>query len=102
MLTQDPGQPKSLKPAIRLQGDDVKVRSYGKLADLLGPERELTIGASCSIAELRAYLAAEYPDAAEALGNERVRACVDDELVPDDHIVGPGGIVEFLAPVSGG
>jgi molybdopterin converting factor small subunit len=80
----------------------VKVRSYGKLADVLGPERDVGIDAPCTIAELRAHLAAECPQAAEPLANGRVRACVSDTIVPDSHVVAPGETIELLAPVSGG
>ncbi|HJU77834.1 MAG TPA: MoaD/ThiS family protein [Sphingomicrobium sp.] len=80
----------------------MKVRFYGKLAEVLGPERCLEIDTPCTLAELRGRLAAECPEAAEALASERVRASVGDELVPDSHVVHPGEAVELLAPVSGG
>ena len=80
----------------------MKVRSYGKLADVLGPERRLDFDSPCTIAELRGRLAAECPEAAEPLASKRVRACVGDEIVPDSHVVHPGDAVELLAPVSGG
>lgn len=80
----------------------MKVRSYGKLADLLGPERDIAIDAPCTIAELRAHLAAQCPEAAEPLASKRVLACLGDEIVPDTHVVEPDQSVELLAPVSGG
>jgi len=80
----------------------VKVRSYGKLADLLGPERDIEIDKACTVAELRSQLAAACPAAAASLGNKRVRACVGDSIVPDSHILGPGESIDLLAPVSGG
>jgi molybdopterin converting factor small subunit len=80
----------------------VKVRSYGKLADVLGPERRLDIDSACTIAELRSRLASECPGAAEPLASKRVRACAGDEIVTDSHVVHPGETVELLAPVSGG
>ena len=80
----------------------MKVRSYGKLADVLGPERRLDIASPCTIAELRDRLAAECPDAAEPLASKRVRACVGEEIVPDSHVVHPGDTLDLLAPVSGG
>lgn len=84
------------------QGEDVKVRSYGKLADLLGAERQVHLTAPCTVAELRALLANECPDAAEALANKRVLACVDDAIVPDSHVIARDESVDLLAPVSGG
>ena len=80
----------------------MKVRSYGKLADLLGAEREVHIDAPCTVAELRRRLAAEYPEAAEALNNKRVRACIGDAIVPDSHLLVVDEHIELLAPVSGG
>jgi molybdopterin converting factor small subunit len=103
MLTRSTVRAKSLHPTlVRTQGEDVKVRSYGKLADLLGHERDIRIGAPCTIAEFRAQLAGECPEAAEALASKRVLACVGDIMVPDDHILEPGETIELLAPVSGG
>lgn len=79
----------------------MKVRSYGRLADLLGSEREVAVGA-CTVAELRAHLAAQCPDAARDLQDRRVRACVGDTLVPDRHLLDPAEPVDLLAPLSGG
>lgn len=80
----------------------MKVRSYGKLADLLGAERDVHVDAPCTIAELRARLSVQCPEAAGPLGSKRVLACVSDIVVPDNHVVAPGEAVELLAPVSGG
>ena len=80
----------------------MKVRSYGKLADLLGAEREVRINVPCTVAELRLHLAAECPEAAETLNNKRTRACVGDAIVPDSHLLASDGPIELLAPVSGG
>jgi molybdopterin converting factor small subunit len=75
---------------------------YGRLADALGPELDLDAPSGCSVGELRSRIAAEHPDAAEAVGNKRVRACIGDTIVLDDRVVAPGERVEFLPPVSGG
>lgn len=80
----------------------MKVRFYGKLADLFGSELEVAIGASCTVAELREQLAIEHPNGAESLRNRRVRACIGDRIAQDRDIVLEGGELEFLAPVSGG
>lgn len=80
----------------------MKVRSYGKLADLLGHERKIDSIGPCTIAELREKLAAECPEAAEVLANRRVMACVDDEMVSDDYLIARDAEIELLAPVSGG
>lgn len=80
----------------------MKVRSYGKLADLLGGEIDFPIDAPCTVADLRLRLAEQCPHAAETLGSGRVRACVGDAIVPDTHVVAPDERIELLAPVSGG
>ncbi len=80
----------------------MKIRTYGKLADLLGAERELETGGPCTVGELRALLASQCPEAAESLASQRVLACVDDTVVTESHLIRPGEAVEFLAPVSGG
>lgn len=79
-----------------------KVLFHGRLADLLGRDLQVAAPRGCSIADLRSQIAAEYPHAADALRNSRVRACVGDSIVADSHYIAPSDQVEFLAPVSGG
>lgn len=80
----------------------LKITFYGRLADLVGRELELMLEEPCTIARLRHRIAASFPAAAGLLEDRRVRACIRDELVPDDYRVRPADAVEFLAPVSGG
>jgi molybdopterin converting factor small subunit len=80
----------------------MKILFHGKLATLLGREVEIAASSDCSIAELRAKIAAEHPHAADALRDKRARACVGDSIVPDSYRIAPGDEVEFLPPVSGG
>ena len=80
----------------------VKIRSYGKLRDLLGSEMEVEVPARCSIAQLRESIIRLEPDSARVLRSTRSRACVGDCLVDENSIVSPRDIVEFLPPVSGG
>jgi len=80
----------------------MKITFYGRLADVVGRELELVVEEPCTIARLRHRIAGTFPAAASLLEDRRVRACVMDELVPDDHRVGVTDAVEFLAPVSGG
>jgi sulfur-carrier protein len=87
---------------MRTEQTETKILFYGRLADLVGRELNVAIPEGCSIAELRSRIAAGHPEAAEALRSARVRACVGDSIVPDDHPVTPGEQVEFLSPVSGG
>jgi molybdopterin converting factor small subunit len=79
----------------------MRIHFYGRLADALGEAVEMDVAAPCTIGELRRRLAAELPSAGEALSG-RVRACVGDRIVGDDHEVDTADRVEFLAPVSGG
>lgn len=80
----------------------MKIIFHGRLADLLGREMELASAGPCSIAELRLRIAEAQPAAADVLAGKRVRACVGDAFVDDDHLAKPGDEVEFLPPVSGG
>ena len=80
----------------------VKILLYGRLVDGIGAEVDLDAPGGSSIAELRTRLAAAYPSAAELLASKRVRACVGNVLVDDEHRPTPGEPVEFLPPVSGG
>lgn len=80
----------------------MKVRFYGKLADVFGNERDVSIETPCTVAELRQWLATEHPDAAESLQNRRVRACIGDAIAHDADFIPQGEVLELLAPVSGG
>lgn len=80
----------------------MKVLFYGRLADMIGRQIEIEMTQPCSIAALRERIAAAHPAAAEAIGSERVRACVGDAIVADSHVVSLDETVEFLPPVSGG
>ena len=79
-----------------------RVVLYGRLAEILGREIEISVEAPCTVAGLRARIAADHCDAAGPLADGRVRACVGNLVVGNDHPVGPSDEVDFLAPVSGG
>ena len=80
----------------------MKVRFYGKLADLFGSEREIAVDTPCTVADLRDRLAIEHPLGAESLLHKRVRTCIGYEIARDTDVVPDGAVLEFLAPVSGG
>lgn len=80
----------------------MQVTFYGKLASTIGRQVELAVDTPCTILELRAQLRTTYPAAASSLADRRVRACVGDTLVADDHSLDPADEVDFLSPVSGG
>jgi sulfur-carrier protein len=72
-----------------------KIAFYGKLAERIGREVEIELpGEGCTIAALRARF--------EGADRETVRACVNDQTVSEDFVVGPGDSVDFLPPLSGG
>ena len=79
----------------------MKIEFYGRLAERLGRKIEVS-APDCPIAELRRLLAELRPEAAADLLRPGVRACVDDVLVPDHHVVRAGQSIAFLPPVSGG
>ena len=85
-----------------MEAQPLKVAFFGKLADVLGPELEVPMSGECTVGDLRERIAADHPDAADTLRNNRVRACVGDDIVPDRHVLSPGMRVEFFPPVSGG
>ena len=77
----------------------MRIRFYGRLADAIAPEIELATG-GCSISDLRARIASDYPAVEATLG--RSRACVGDSIAGDEQRVSDADLVEFLPPVSGG
>lgn len=80
----------------------MKVFFYGKLASAVGPQLEVPVKAPCSVGGLRRQLIAAYPQVADALQDDRVKAIVGETVVGDNHTLGAEDEVEFLAPVSGG
>lgn len=80
----------------------MNVHFYGKLTDILGSEAEVSVVTPCTIAALRSQLIADYPEAADWLGDRRVRVAVGDVFVSDAHQLGRDERVEFLSPLSGG
>lgn len=78
------------------------VKFYGRLADVLGSEREVDIAGPCTVEDVRRLVARTWPDAEHAIADGKVRACIHDRIVADAHSVAPGDCVEFFPPVSGG
>lgn len=79
----------------------MKILFYGRLGERIGREIEFEMPAGSNVANLRSALAGIYPDDAVEL-LQRSRACVEDMIVKDDHIVVGAGTVEFFPPLSGG
>lgn len=78
----------------------MKVLLYGRLAEAIGPNVELAVGAGCSVGEVRSRLAVGHPAAADAL--RRSRVFLGQSFVRDEQLVSEVDQIEFLPPVSGG
>lgn len=80
----------------------MRIRFYGKLADQLGSEVDLTPPPGTdTVQKLRQVLAETYPEAsAEFRGRSLV--CVDDRMVTDQQSISNDLTLEFLPPLSGG
>ena len=78
---------------------ELRIRFYGRLADVIAPEVEIA-GGSCSVGELRCRITADFPAAQAMLG--RARTCIGGRLVSDEQSIGDAETLEFLPPVSGG
>lgn len=76
---------------------------YGPLADLFGREKNYEVpDSAATIADLVAALIQQFPDAAGALGSERMSFAVDDQIVQASHGLNGLKRIEFFPPVSGG
>ena len=81
----------------------VKVVFYGRLADLMGREREAPLGgASATVGDLMRRMAADEADFAAALASMRVRYAVNDLMVTPEATVNAGDEIAVLPPFSGG
>jgi molybdopterin synthase sulfur carrier subunit len=77
-----------------------RVLLFGRLADQAG-WRDRSIEAA-SLATLRAALAADDPDLAEALSGPGVQVAVDKTIVRGEAALAAATEVAFLPPMSGG
>ncbi len=81
----------------------MRICFFGKMGEVIGREVEIEISAStATVAGLRRLLAEQFPDAADALGGARLRACIADAIVHDSHSIAGVERVEFFPPLSGG
>ena len=77
----------------------MKILLFGRLAETIGRAIDFDLPEhGCTVAELRASLAKCH----EALAATGVRACIDQEIVPESARVLPGQEVAFVPPLSGG
>jgi molybdopterin synthase sulfur carrier subunit len=77
-----------------------RVLLFGRLADQAG-WRDRSVEAA-SLATLRAALAADDPDLAEALSGPGVQVAVDKAIVRGEAALAAATEVAFLPPMSGG
>jgi molybdopterin converting factor small subunit len=81
----------------------MNVSMYGRLGQLAGSRLSIDMpSGGCSVAELRELLVRRYPALDGEISTDRVRACVDDEIVSDATHIDAAQSVEFFPPVSGG
>lgn len=81
----------------------VTIEFCGRLADIAPDPIPLEVPPTgLPILEVVACLAAENPALGDALLGDKIRACVDEAIVPKSFRVMPGSILAFFPPVSGG
>lgn len=91
-----------LLPATLTSESTITVLCFASLRERLGGEPALVIRtpAGSRVAELRAALAARFPQAAPYLAHCRV--AVEQEFVGDEAVLTDGDEVALIPPVSGG
>lgn len=81
----------------------INVELCGKLADSYGGSVTLDIAPTgLPVRELFAAVSSAYPLLAPLLADGRIRACVNEVIVPDDAIIHRGDTAALFPPVSGG
>ncbi|TNE42603.1 MAG: MoaD/ThiS family protein [Sphingomonadales bacterium] len=84
-------------------GTMLKVELCGRLADGCGPFVDVVIPQNgCSAAEVLSHTAEQHPVLAAPLASNRVKACVNETVVPPEASVAPDDLVALFPPVSGG
>ena len=80
----------------------MKVVFYGRLAEEIGAELEVSVLPGSSVADVREMIAAEHPNVAGVLLSRRALSVVGERMVRDDYRLAANDTLEFLPPVSGG
>ncbi|HEX4842035.1 MAG TPA: MoaD/ThiS family protein [Limnobacter sp.] len=83
----------------------IKVRFFASLKEHMGCDSMAVeaVFAPATLAGLTAYLQANNPQFAQALGEVgRVRAAVNHDMAEDSTLVPPGAEVAYFPPVTGG
>lgn len=81
----------------------VRIELCGRLADTCGRELDFDLPAGgLPVSAVMAALGEAHPALGEALAGGRIRACVNEAIVPAAALVRPGDRVALFPPVSGG
>jgi molybdopterin converting factor subunit 1 len=79
----------------------VHVRAFAGLVAMIGArEIEVEVRDGATVADVRAAVAAAYPQVEAMLRN--VVCAVGEEYVEDEYVVREGDVVALIPPVSGG
>jgi molybdopterin synthase sulfur carrier subunit len=88
-------------PGPMMENVRMQIEFYGRIAASFGGAAQVEIPeAGLPVSGLKALLASRFN--VDAVLHRTVRAAVNNEFVPESHVVVPGDTVEFLSPVSGG
>lgn len=80
-----------------------RIELCGRLADGCGPFVDLLLPADgVPVTEMISILRGRFPALQSALSKGRIRACVNETIVPDEAFVRPDDLVALFPPVSGG
>lgn len=80
-----------------------RIELCGRLADACGPFVDLALPVEgLPVPELISVLGEHFPALQDGLSKGRIRACINESIVPDEAIVLPGDIVALFPSVSGG
>ena len=81
----------------------ISVELCGRLADSCGPTVDIPLPATgLHVSDLLASLGSTFPLLQDSLAKGRIRACINETIVPDETVVRPGDVVAIFPPVSGG
>ena len=81
----------------------VRVLFFGRVADIFGRAVEVDLPArGCSLADLKARIAAQVEGGQDALGAPGLRVAIDRVMAAGNPWVSPGQELAFLSVFSGG
>ena len=80
----------------------MRILFFGSLGASLGRELLLDLRGPRTVADVRRELVRLHPHSAGDLDAARARACVNDAMSEEEHLVGPADEIAFFPPLSGG